>query len=128
MFTFSLEKSHFNTLRPRQNGCHFPDNISKCIFKNENVWIVIDIALKFVLKGPFNKIPALVQIVAFPYNYSPLLQDDNCKHSICLISQSQNCAKLGKLAECDQNLINTDSGKDTSLSQISGYSFHPSPK
>ena len=26
-----------NTLRPWQNGCHFPDNISKCIFLNENV-------------------------------------------------------------------------------------------
>ena len=30
----------FNTLRPRQNGCHFPDNIFKCIFLNENVWIL----------------------------------------------------------------------------------------
>ena len=28
---------HVNTLRPRQNGCHFPDDIFKCIFLNENV-------------------------------------------------------------------------------------------
>ena len=28
----------FNTLRPKQNGRHFPDDISKCIFLNENVW------------------------------------------------------------------------------------------
>ena len=27
----------FNTLRPRQNGHHFPDDILKCIFLNENV-------------------------------------------------------------------------------------------
>ena len=27
-----------NTLRPTQNGHHFPDNIFKCIFLNENVW------------------------------------------------------------------------------------------
>ena len=30
-----------NTLRPRQNGCHFPDDIFKCIFLNENVKISI---------------------------------------------------------------------------------------
>ena len=26
-----------NTLRPRQNGRHFPDDIFNCIFLNENV-------------------------------------------------------------------------------------------
>ena len=28
-----------NTLRPRQNGRHFPDDIFKWIFVNENAWI-----------------------------------------------------------------------------------------
>ena len=28
-----------NTLRPRLNGCHFLDDICKCIFLKENVWI-----------------------------------------------------------------------------------------
>ena len=32
-----------NTLRPRQNGRHFPDDVFKCIFLNENVWIPIDV-------------------------------------------------------------------------------------
>ena len=54
-----------NTLRPRQNGHHFADNIFKCIFLNENVWIPIKISLKFIPKGPINNIPALVQIVAW---------------------------------------------------------------
>ena len=27
-----------NTLRPRQNGCHFPDKIFKCIFLNKMCW------------------------------------------------------------------------------------------
>ena len=54
----------FNTLRPRQNGRHFIDDIFKCIFLNENVWISIKISLKFVPKGPINNIPALVQILA----------------------------------------------------------------
>ena len=55
----------FNTLRPRQNGRHFADDIFKCIFLNENVWIPIKISMKFVPKGPINNIPALVQIIAW---------------------------------------------------------------
>ena len=54
-----------NTLRPRQNGCHFPDDIFQCIFLNENVWISSKISLKFVPKGQINNIPALVQIMAW---------------------------------------------------------------
>ena len=54
-----------NTLRPRQNGRHFADNTFKRIFLNENVMILIKISPKFVPKGPINKIPALVQIMAW---------------------------------------------------------------
>ena len=54
-----------NTLRPRQNGRHFPDAIFKWIFLNENVWISIKISLNFVPKGPINNIPSLVQIMAW---------------------------------------------------------------
>ena len=54
-----------NTLRPRQNGRHFADDIFKCIFLNENVWIPIKISMKFVPKGPINNIPPLVQIMAW---------------------------------------------------------------
>ena len=49
-----------NTLRLRQNGRHFPDDIFKWIFLNENVLISIKISLKFVPKSPINNIPALV--------------------------------------------------------------------
>ena len=51
-----------NTLRPRQNGRHFADDIFKCIFLNENVWIPIKISLKFV---PISTIPSLVQIMVW---------------------------------------------------------------
>ena len=54
-----------NTLRPRQNDRHFPDVTFKCICLNENVSISIEISLKFVLKGPFNNIPALAHIMAW---------------------------------------------------------------
>ena len=56
---------HLNTLRPRQNGRHFPDDTFKCIFLNENFRILSKISLKFVPKGPINKISALVQIMAW---------------------------------------------------------------
>ena len=54
-----------NTLRPRQGGRHFPDDIFKCIFLNENIQISIKISLKFVPKGQINNIPALVRIMAW---------------------------------------------------------------
>ena len=55
----------FNTMKPRQNGRHFADDIFKCTFLNENVWIPVKISLKYVPKGPINNIPALVQIMAW---------------------------------------------------------------
>ena len=54
-----------DTLRPRQNGRHFPDDIFKCTFLNETVWIPIKISPNFVPKGRNNNIPALVQIMAW---------------------------------------------------------------
>ena len=60
-----MASSGLNTLRPAQNGHHFGDDIFKCIFLNENVWIPIKISLKFVPKGRINNIPALVQIMAW---------------------------------------------------------------
>ena len=57
---------NLSTLRPRQNGHHFADDIVffKMHFVNGNVWISIKISLKFVPKGPINNITALVQITA----------------------------------------------------------------
>ena len=54
-----------NTLRPRQDGRHFLDDIFKRIFLNENVDISIKISLKFVSKGPINNISSLVQVMAW---------------------------------------------------------------
>ena len=38
--------------------------ILNAFFLNENVWISIDISLKFIPKGPIDNIPVLVQIMA----------------------------------------------------------------
>ena len=64
--TRSSATAMFNyTLRPRQNGRHFPDDIFKWIFLNEIIWISMKISLKFVPRGSVNNIPALVQIMAW---------------------------------------------------------------
>ena len=54
-----------HTFRLRENGRHFEDDIFKCIFWNENMWILNNVSLKFIRKGPINNIPALVQIMAW---------------------------------------------------------------
>ena len=72
------------TLRPRQNGRHSPDDILKCIFLNENVWISIKISLKFVPPGsPNNKFPALVQIMTWRRPGDKLLSEPMI---ICLLT------------------------------------------
>ena len=43
----------------------FADDIFTCIFLNEKVWISINISLKFAPEGQINKIPVLVQIMAW---------------------------------------------------------------
>ena len=53
------------TLGPRQNGRRFADDTFKRIFLNENLRISIKISPKSVPKGPINKNPALVQIMAW---------------------------------------------------------------
>ena len=58
-------KATANTLRPRQDGRHFADDIFTCIFVNENCCILITFSLKYIRKGPMDNNPALVQIMAW---------------------------------------------------------------
>ena len=62
---FLIDSFLLNTLRTRQNGRHFTDDIFKRIFLYENIGISIKILLKFVPNDPINNIPALVQIMAW---------------------------------------------------------------
>ena len=70
---------HLNSSRPTRNRRHFADDIFKCFFLNENVWISIrpTISLKFVPKGPINNIPALVQIMAWRRSGDKPLSEPN---------------------------------------------------
>ena len=42
----------------------FQTTFSKTFFLNKNVWISIEMSLKFIPAGPINNISALVQIAA----------------------------------------------------------------
>ena len=68
-YIYSMRHVHSKTgidmLRPRQNGRHFPDYISKWIFLNENVWILVKSSLQFLPQCPIYNIPVLVQIMAW---------------------------------------------------------------
>ena len=48
-----------------QNAHHFPDNIFKCIFLNETVWVSLKISQKCVCKVWINNSTALLQIMAW---------------------------------------------------------------
>ena len=54
MTKFGTATWRVNKLRSIQIGRHFPDDIFKFIFFNENVSLAIIISLKFVPKGPIN--------------------------------------------------------------------------
>ena len=69
----------FKTLRLRQDGRHFPDEIFKCIFLNENVWILFTISLKCVRKVRINNIPSLVQIMAWRQPSDKPLSEPMCE-------------------------------------------------
>ena len=49
-----------STVRPRQNGRHFADDIFKCIFWYEKCIILIIIPLKFIPNDSIKNIPVLV--------------------------------------------------------------------
>ena len=57
-----------NTLKPRQNGRRFAEDMFKCIFMNERFCISIRISLNFVSKAPIDNKSALVQIMGMAPN------------------------------------------------------------
>ena len=53
-----------NTLRPRQNDCHFTAYIFNCIFFQWKLLYLDLISLKYVPSGTNIKMPALIKIIA----------------------------------------------------------------
>ena len=56
-------------------GWDFADDICKCIFLNENVWISLKFSLEFVPKARINNITALIQIMAWYRSGDKLLSE-----------------------------------------------------
>ena len=111
----AIYRRHFNTLRPRQNGRHFPDDIFICIFLNENAWILFTISPNFVAKSPINNIPSSVQIMAWcrsgdkPFSgpMMALFTDAYMRHSA---SMSQNAFLELKYLNFGQNVTEVPKG------------------
>ena len=51
MLNIFMGTKNINSLSPRRNRHHFADDIFKCIFLIENVWILIEVPLKFCSWG-----------------------------------------------------------------------------
>ena len=66
---------YVKTLKQRQSGWHFANNISKYIFFNKDIWCQIEISLKVVPKGPINTKPALFQIMVRHWTVNKLLSE-----------------------------------------------------
>ena len=77
-----------NSSPPGQNGCHFTDDIFKCIFINEKFCISIWILLKSVPSGQIDNKSALVQVMAWHRTADkplpePILTQFNSPMHIC---------------------------------------------
>ena len=56
---------YFNSLWPRHICRHFPDDIFKYIFLNENEWIAINVSVKCFPKSVISNILALIEIIVW---------------------------------------------------------------
>ena len=122
---------HINTLRPRQNGCHLPEDILKHIFLNENIWISLKVSLKFVPKVPINNIPALVLIMAWRRPGDKPLSEQmmvSLPTHICTtrpqwVKQQFLCVSHFPMLGCNMAYVNWMKGI-CNVFEMTFYSFH----
>ena len=112
-----LQLTHLPT---GQNGRHFADNMFKRIFLNENIWMSNEISLKYVPWDVIDRMPALVQIMAWrrpgdkPLSEPMLTQftDANMRH----YSWADNCI-------CQKNRSNYDTSNKFGTNTLLGSLF-----
>ena len=80
-------------MKLKQNGCHFTDNTFKCIFLNENFWILNEVSLKYDLLGLIDNMATFVQIMAWHQAGTKPLSEpvlvcftDSCMHHLASLS------------------------------------------
>ena len=87
-------------MRSRLNGLHLSDDIFKYIFFNKNVWILIEISVKFVPNGPINNIPALADHGLVPSRWQAIIWTNDGKfieaymYQSASMSQHLQCHKI----------------------------------
>ena len=115
-------KCFFNTLRPRQDGRHFADDIFTCNFFNENCCILIKFSLKYVRMGPIDINPTLVQIIAWRRSGDRPLSEPM---TISLPTHIYASLGLNELISNRKNVENTNFPKfisiDISLANQTGF-------
>ena len=94
-------KTHVKTLGLRQNGHHFPDDIFRCIFLNENVWISTKNLPKSVPMYPIANIPALVRVMAWRRQGDKPLSEPMMKYGVYFIHSSAIQNSLNCFSGCD---------------------------
>ena len=62
LFLWKKTSAFINTLRPKQNGRHFADDIVMFISMNENFWILNKISLTYVPYGAIDNMAALTNL------------------------------------------------------------------
>ena len=77
----TMRRRSINTLIPRQNGRHFPDDIFKYIISHENVQISHKSSLQIVPEVRIDVISALVQIMVWRRRFILLKH----LHDMCVI-------------------------------------------
>ena len=60
-----LKIPHIHLISPGLNGRHFADDIIRCIFVTENIFILIKISPKCVPQGPIHNNPAVIYMIAW---------------------------------------------------------------
>ena len=106
------------TLRPRQDGRHFAADIVICIFFNENFRTLNKILLKYVSKGLFNNVAAIVQIIMWCQTGNKSLSEAMLQYFIATYMHhlvSMRYADLTCTAICNYAIYNYCSLFPTSL-------------
>ena len=57
------KKTALDSLRPRQNGCHFADDVFKFIILGDKISVWTNISLAFISKISSDDKPALAQVM-----------------------------------------------------------------
>ena len=92
-------QTHIQTLRLRQNGCHFGDGSIRCIFLIEIVQIFMEISFNKFSRVQFYNKPALAEIMVWRHKHQAIIWTNGCLIHWCICvphPQLVNKLRLGR--------------------------------